>query len=248
MADQKSHPLVIIPCKNEQGRIGTVVRSVRAAMPDADIAVINDASSDGSANEAEAAGATVLSHVIHLGYGTALETGYLYAIEGGYYTVLQMDGDGQHLAEELPALLAPLKSGEADLVIGSRHLGPTAYEGTLLTRLGQRLFSTIVSPLAGQRFTDPTSGFQGIGRQALACFAGGNFPCDYPDADVILMASLSGLRIVEVPVQMKPRAAGKSMHSGLSPVYYGMKMFLSIFIVLLNYGAWRKWRERQEAI
>jgi hypothetical protein len=238
------HLLIVIPCRNEQGRIGEVVRSVNATMPEADVAVIDDASSDDSAYQAESAGATVLTHAVHLGYGTALETGYLYAMERGYETVLQMDGDGQHLAEELPALLAPLKSGEADLVIGSRHLGPTAYDGTLLTRLGQRFFSAIVSPLVGQRLTDPTSGFQGIGKKALSRFAGGDFPCDYPDADVILMASLSGLRVVEVPTRMKPRVAGKSMHSGLRPVYYGIKMLLSMFVVLLNYGTWKELRRR----
>lgn len=245
MANRTKQALVIIPCRDEQGRIGDVVRSVHTVLTDADVTVIDDASSDASAREARAAGATILSHAVHLGYGTALETGYLYAIENGYDVVLQMDGDGQHLAEELPTLLAPIENGEADIVIGSRHLGPAASPGTPpVTRLGQKFFGAIVSPLAGKRLTDPTSGFQAIGKNALACFASGNFPCDYPDADVILMACLSGLEVVEVPTRMKPRAAGKSMHSGLKPIYYGIKMLLSIFVVLLTYGTWKELRRR----
>lgn len=234
--------LVIIPAFNEAGRIRGVIRAIRETLPAADIAVVNDASRDGTVAEALEAGATVLPHAVNLGYGAALESGYLHALHAGYDIVLQMDGDGQHLASELPAILAPIAAGEADLVLGSRYLadGPP-YHCQPLKRFGQRLFGAILRLLTGRRFTDPTSGFQALSRRAIRFFAGGVFPCDYPDADVLLMAYLAGLRIREVPTRMVNRAGGQSMHTGLKPVYYAMKMVLSIFIVLLNFHLWRRW-------
>jgi len=235
--------LVAIPAHNEAGRIGDVVRAVRTVLPDVDIAVINDDSRDATATEAATAGAWVLPLATNLGYGAALETAYLLARDRDYDIVLQMDGDGQHLAAELPRLLGPILNGEADLVLGSRfgaHSGP--YPTAPLRRMGQKLFAGILRGLTGRRFSDPTSGFQALGRRSIQLFASGVFPCDYPDADVILMAHLAGLRIREVSVTMRPREGGASMHAGWKPIYYGMKMLLSILIVLLNVPTWRRWR------
>lgn len=235
--------LVIMPCLNEQGRVGDVIRSVRGVLPSADIVVVDDASGDATASEATSAGATVLRHGCNLGYGAALETGYLYAIRHGYDIALQMDGDGQHLAEELPALLEPLRHDEADIVVGSRYLGnPADHSSTFIRRLGQWLFRWVIVMLSGRWLSDPTSGFKGLNQRALSLFSSGVLPYDYPDSDVILMSFMAGLRIREVPARMKPRAGGKSMHSGLKPFYYGIKMFLSILIVLLNFRLWHKWR------
>lgn len=235
--------LVIMPCYNEQGRIGAVVRSIQAVLPEAGVVVIDDSSSDSSISEAAAAGATVLPHVCNLGYGAALETGYLYAERNNADIVLQMDGDGQHLADQLPVILKDVSNGTADLVIGSRYLGGQSKEMTSwVRRLGHRVFAGIIFVLCGRKLKDPTSGFQALNRRALNLFSSGVFPCDYPDSDVILMAHMAGIRITEVPVVMKPRTGGTSMHSGLKPVYYGMKMLLSIFVVLLNHSTWHKWR------
>ena len=239
--------LVIMPCYNEQGRIGDVVRAVKAALPSATVLVVDDASADLSAGQAVSAGATVISHGCNLGYGAALETGYLYAIRGHYETVLQMDGDGQHLADQLPILLKPLRTGATDIVIGSRyHDGIDTAESSRLRHAGHKAFAFMLFLLSGVKFSDPTSGFQGLSRRAVALFASGVFPCDYPDSDVILMASMSGLRLLEVPVVMKARAGGKSMHSGLRPLYYCIKMLLSTFIVLLNFPTWHRWQRGRD--
>lgn len=237
--------VVIIPAKDEQGRIGPVLDSVHRVLPDADRVVISDGSSDATASEAVRSGAIVLPHAVNMGYGASLETGYRYAMRQGYDGLLQMDGDGQHLAEELPRLLAPVQRGEADIAIGTRYgAASSGMTGSTLRRVGQRAFSILLLVLTGRWFTDPTSGFQALGPRALRFFASGVFPCDYPDADVLLMAHLSGLRIVEVPVSMKPRVGGHSMHAGLKPLYYGIKMSLSVLVVLLNMATWRKWRRQ----
>ena len=239
--------LVIIPCRNEESRVGEVIRAIRAILPRADIIVVDDASSDGTGAEAASAGATVLKHGCNLGYGAALETGYLHAVRHNYDIVLQMDGDGQHIAEELPRLLQPLADGQADLVLGSRYSSAGGQASApLIRRLGHRFFSGLILLLTGRRFSDPTSGFQGLSKRALHLFSGGFFPCDYPDSDVLLMSIMSGLRIREVPVRMLPRSGGVSMHAGLRPLYYGMKMLLSIFIVLLNFRTWHRWRRAHE--
>ena len=235
--------LVLIPCFNEQGRVGEVIRSVKNILPSAAIVVIDDASTDNSAEEASKAGAVVLTHGTNLGYGGALETGYLYAINKGYETVVQMDGDGQHPADQLPKLMAPAADDNPDIVIGSRYPEKTSNPSiSILRKTGHKLISLIIFMLTGLRLSDPTSGFQMLNKRALKFFSSGVFPCDYPDSDVILMARMAGLRIREVPVEMRTRASGKSMHSGLEPFYYAIKMSLAMFIVLLNFRAWRRWR------
>lgn len=240
-----TEPIVVVPCFNEQERIGSVVRSIRQSLPNSEIVVVNDASTDGSMKEAKEAGAVVLPHACNLGYGGALETGYLYAGERGHRILLQMDGDGQHSASDFKKLLDPLIKEEADIVIGSRYRNDaaTSHKVPLSRKLGHGLFSIFIFLLTGNRLSDPTSGFQALGPRAVELFSSGIFPCDYPDSDVILIAHLSGLRIIEIPVNMHSRTGGKSMHSGIKPFYYSVKMLFSMFIVLLNFRKWSRWRK-----
>ena len=241
--------LVIMPAHNESGRIGVVIRGVREALPSADVVVVDDASTDATAHDAVAEGAMVLPHAVNMGYGASLETAFLFAVRRGYEVVVQMDSDGQHLPGELRALMGPLDSGEADIVIGSRY---GKHDGGLRTppfrRAGQLFFGTVLLVLTGRWFSDPTSGFQALNSRALGLFSSGVFPCDYPDADVLLMAHLAGLRIREVPVKMAPREGGVSIHAGWKPLYYGAKMLLSVFVVMLNDSVWRDWRRRLRAV
>lgn len=236
--------LVIMPAYNEAGRIGTVIRGVKAVLPSADVAVVNDASTDTTASEARAEGAIVFSHAVNMGYGASLETAFLFAVQRGYDGVVQMDADGQHLPGEVVALLAPLRAGAADIVIGSRYRGGGSFQTPWPRRLGQLFFGGVLFALTQRWFSDPTSGFQALNGRALQLFSSGVFPCDYPDADVLLMAHLAGLRIREIPVKMAPRSGGVSIHAGWKPLYYGIKMLLSVFVVLLNAPEWSGWRQR----
>ena len=236
--------VVLIPCYNEAGRVGAVIAEVKRALPESDIVVINDASDDNSVPEALAAGATVLTHPCNLGAGAAAETGYLYALQHGYATVVHLDSDGQHPPAAAPELLQMVEKGEADLVIGSRYLdsgntSPTPWA----RRLGNWVFSGLLQMITHRQYTDPTSGFRCLNRRALSFLGGGVYPCDYPDSDVILMSHFAGLRIREVPVHMPEREAGASMHAGLiGPLYYGLRMGLAIFIVLISRRRWQAWR------
>jgi glycosyltransferase involved in cell wall biosynthesis len=238
--DQKV--LVVIPAYNEYGRVGDIIRAVKRVLPSVKILVVNDSSSDDTGNESVEAGAAVVTHHINLGYGAALETGYLYALQYGYEFIVQMDGDGQHLPDALPQILAPVLDGQADIVIGSRYLSSeNTYKTSFVRRLGQKIFGMILSLITGYKITDPTSGFQCLNRKAFELFSRGQFPHDFPDADVLLMAHYAGFRVKEVPVVMVERSGGESMHAGLNPLYYVIKMVLSIGMVVLSQRRWKQY-------
>lgn len=144
-----------------------------------------------------------------------------------------MDADGQHLPEEVAALVEPVARGECDVALGSRFLAPTDYAMGAARSLGRDLFRA-VARRAGLSVTDPTSGFQALSPRALALYAGDWFPSDYPDVDVLLAATRAGLVLREVPVRMAPGARASTLHSGWKPLYYVYKMLLSIFVTVLR--------------
>jgi glycosyltransferase involved in cell wall biosynthesis len=225
--------IVIIPAYNEEKRIAAVVAEVRAHVPGAVVVVINDSSHDNTAEVARQSGAKVVSHPFNMGYGAAIQTGYKYARDMGFDFLVQLDADGQHDPSSIPALLAPVISGEADIVIGSRFLG-NSYRPPFVRRAGMALFRGIVTLVTGRSITDTTSGFQAFNSDVIRLFATDIFPVDYPDADMLIMLHRTGFRITEVPVRMFENSEGKSMHNGFKPLYYTFKMLLSICVTLMR--------------
>ncbi|MBF0126791.1 MAG: glycosyltransferase family 2 protein [Magnetococcales bacterium] len=224
-------PLVIIPAFNEAQAIGPVVAKVLAL--GFHVVVVDDCSQDNTRKVAETAGGRVLRHPTNLGYGCALQTGYLYALQKGYPRVVQLDGDGQHDPEHVQDLLLALETGGCDVVIGSRFLGLHSYRVSRLRRMGQRFFGLLLNRFTGWRITDPTSGFQALNAEVLRFYCSRIFPDDFPDANVILLLRRKGFKVMEIPVRMFASQTG-SMHSGLvRPVYYLIKMTLSFFMSLL---------------
>ncbi len=234
LAPASKRLLVVMPAHNEQESVGTTLDRVRAALPEADLLVVNDYSSDQTTEVALAHGARVVELPWNLGYGGAVQTGFKYAVAHGYDVVLQMDADGQHDPGSARGLLAPVLAGEADVAIGSRFLGRANYPIPGPRRLGMKVFSGIVTFVTRQRFSDPTSGFQALDRRVVEFFAFDHYPSDFPDADTIILLALAGFRVREVPVTMEARVAGTSMHSNLTAFYYVAKMTLSILMVLLR--------------
>jgi glycosyltransferase involved in cell wall biosynthesis len=227
--------LVVIPAHNESPRIGGVIAGIRQAAPGADILVVDDGSTDGTTETARRAGAIVARLPFNQGYGVALQTGFKFALRHDYDYVVQIDGDGQHEPRCIPDLLAAVQNDQVDVALGSRWLGASEYQGPALRKFGKSFFGFLASSLTSLEVTDPTTGFQALSRDVVHFYCTNVYPVDYPDANVIIMLDRAGFRVAEVPVIMYRNSTGKSMHSGIArPIYYGMKMMLSIAMTLLR--------------
>jgi glycosyltransferase involved in cell wall biosynthesis len=226
--------LVTIPVFNEEETIAEVVRGIRECTPDVDILVINDGSTDNTASIVKQAGVMMLSFPFNIGYGGAVQTGFRFAAEYGYRYVITMDGDGQHDPSSVKNLIVTAEETGADIVIGSRFLRGN-YRMSLFRRMGVWLFSKIARWYTGMSFTDPTSGFQILNRRVFSYLAeGDNYPLDYPDVNIIMALHKMRFRLAEAPVTMIEKPKGKSMHNGLKPLYYVLRMTLAIIMVLLR--------------
>jgi glycosyltransferase involved in cell wall biosynthesis len=239
----KSDVLVIIPAYNEAENLPHVLADLARCSPGLDVVVIDDASWDETPRIAAGLGVDVVSLPNNLGYGGALQTGFKFALERGYAYAVTLDADGQHDCTSIAALLNPVQAGAADVAIGSRFLGSVEYHTTWAKRLGMRLFGAVVAHYTGRRITDVTSGFQALNHKVLTFFARDNYPADYPDADMLLLLHYAGFRVTEVPVNMRNRLTGVSMHSSWKVFYYIFKMFLSLFIIWLRQKTRRRLAE-----
>lgn len=225
--------LIILPAYNEEASIGAFLKKLTSspAMEFADVVVINDASRDSTGQIAKTAGVTVLNHPFNLGYGSALQTGYKYAVAGNYHYLIQLDSDGQHDVCNVEMLYQQLKAqaDTPDLVIGSRFLaGSQSFSISPIKKLAIAFFRKFIQLTSGQKITDPTSGLQGMNRAVFSYYAKyGNFDTNYPDANMIVQMSLLNYRIREIPAVMHQREAGRSMHFGIiEPICY---MFIMVF-------------------
>ena len=226
--------LVIVPAKDEAASLPDVLRRLRPFHSPADTLVVDDGSADDTANLARSAGCQVVQHPFNLGYGAALLTGYHYAADYGFTHVIQMDADGQHPAEAIPSLLQPVLDDQADLVLGSRYRADNANEHGGLRRIAAHPIAWIASLWMGQRITDPTSGFQALSPAALAMLCSDGFPEDYPDVDVLIGLHRAGLRVEEVPVAMRQRLGGTSMHGGVHALYYFYRLAMCLLLLPLR--------------
>ena len=200
--------LAIVPAFQERDAIARVIADIRAHSA-VEIVVIDDGSGDGTAAEAVRAGARVISLPFNLGIGSAVQTGYIVALEGDFDIAIQVDGDGQHPAAEINRLIGALVESDADLAIGSRFLGERHYRPTFGRKVGIVVFARVVSAICRTRVTDTTSGFRAGNRRAIALFAAA-YPHDYPEVEAVIIAHRAGLGIIEVPVQMRQRQGGRS--------------------------------------
>jgi glycosyltransferase involved in cell wall biosynthesis len=205
--------LVVIPAHNEAQDIGAVIRDIRhySNFP---VVVVDDASSDATVDRAREAGASVIPLAVQLGAWGATQAGLRYALRKGYSHVITMDADGQHQPESLAALLRPILEGNADVVIGA-----CTRRGSLLRKIAWKM----MRKTSGLRLEDLTSGFRVYDRVAIRRLAGWQATLlEYQDVGVLAMLKASGLRIMDVEVDMLPRRHGISrvFHSWASVIYY----------------------------
>lgn len=223
--------LVIIPAYNEAENIVAVARSVTRA--GYDHLVINDGSTDATLETCHRHNLNVLDLKVNLGIGGAVQAGHKYACAHGYDIDIQFDGDGQHDASYLPALVAAIENG-ADLAIGSRFLKKTdGFQSSAMRRVGIRWLSFWIKVFTRFRATDPTSGFRACSRDAIRLFCS-QYPTDYPEPESIVTAIKHGLKVAEIPVIMHERRSGSSSIRALGSLYYMVKVSLAIVILGLS--------------
>jgi glycosyltransferase involved in cell wall biosynthesis len=227
--------LVFIPAWNEEDSVATVIAGVRERLPGADVLVVDDGSTDATAERARAAGALVASLPFNQGLGAALQTGYLHALREGYDFCAHLDADGQHPPAEVARLLEEVHADRADLVIGSRYREPGPvesddYRPTLSRRIGTGVFRFFLTLATRQRFTDTTSGMRAANRRVMALFSKRYSP-DFAEIESLQLAVREGLRVEELPVRMLERAGGSSF---LTPLRSAFFIFKGMIVLLVG--------------
>jgi glycosyltransferase involved in cell wall biosynthesis len=221
--------LVFIPAWNEEDSIESVIADAREHIPGAQLLVIDDGSGDQTAARARSAGALVASLPFNQGVGAAHQTGYIYAMAHGYEICGQIDGDGQHPAAELTRLLTEVEAGHADLVVGSRFAEASEYHTPWARRIGQRLFSLIVSTATRQSLTDTTSGMRALNRKAMSLFSR-RYSSEFAEVESLQQAVRAGLTVKEIPVRMLPRERGSSFITPLGSAFYIFKTLIVLLV------------------
>ncbi|RZJ89412.1 MAG: glycosyltransferase family 2 protein [Chryseobacterium sp.] len=223
--------LIIIPCFNEQAALpGLLQQLINLVLPkdyQMDIVVINDHSTDLTADVASKFPVTLLNLPVNLGIGGAVQCGLRYAMEYHYDLAVQMDGDGQHPPSELPKLLSCYQLTGANLVIGSRFLERQGFQSSPIRRLGISYFHLLNKVFTGQNIYDSTSGFRLFDQKSIQ-LAARHYPDDYPEPESLVMFSRKKLSICETAVLMKSRDGGKSSIGSFASLFYCVKVSIAM--------------------
>ncbi len=227
--------LVIIPAYNESESIEATVRDIIEKAPDFDYIVINDCSTDNTAEICRRNHFHVLNLPVNLGIGGAVQTGYLYGWRQGYDVAVQVDGDGQHDPMFLGKMAEYLEKENLDMVIGSRFIEKKGFQSSGARRVGIRYFSWLIHLLTRVRITDPTSGLRMVNRKIMKEFSL-NYPKDYPEPESVVAIICRGYQVKEIPVIMRERTGGVSSISMKKSVYYMVKVSLAILFEKIRGG------------
>jgi glycosyltransferase involved in cell wall biosynthesis len=235
--------VVFIPAWNEEENLPGVLAALHARLPDVDVLVVDDGSTDLTADVAREHGAQVLSLGVNLGLRIGIAEGYRWALEHGYRYCGRVDADGQHPPEELARLLALVREDRCDVAVGSRFVSGEGYEAyryrpSAARRLGTGLLRRSVSVVLRQPFADATSGLYAVNDKALPILAR-PYTSGAPEVEALIRIVNAGLRLMEVPVDMAPRAGGESKLRGGKAV----KLVLTVAGTLLL-AAWARRRRR----
>ncbi len=244
MEDIKKKILFVIPAYNEEANIKKVLDEIKKDASFADILVINDCSKDNTKKIVLENGVKCIDNIFNMRYAWAVQTGIKYAYQNDYDYVVQIDADGQHIAKEAVKLIECAEETKADIVIGSRYLKDLGYPCPTFRRIGTKIFEWLIKVFCHTRIADPLSGFQCLNRRVIEKYAKmGEYP-EFPDANLVIDMLMNGYKIVEVPVKMRLRENGESMHGGIiKPIKYMINMFYTIFfIVVQNIGSGRRKR------
>jgi len=219
--------VAVVPAYNERSTIGSVIDGTSQYVDE--VVVVDDGSTDDTADIARDHGATVVTHVLNTGVGGAVRTGYRYAIRNGYDYVAQIDGDGQHDPAYLPDLLAVAEDN--DMIIGSRYLNESIEDYSLIRRSGIKFFTSVVNTLGGVDITDVTSGFRIYRVSMLEEIL--HRSNKHWAVEQTLQAANSDYRIRELSIEMPTREEGASQFDIETFIMYPIRMADTIVRVLM---------------
>ena len=228
--------LIIIPAYNEEESIKQTVEDIKKNAKEFDYIVINDCSTDSTAQICKDNHFNYINLPINLGIGGAVQTGYRYAYENGYDMAVQVDGDGQHDVAFLTNMAETMERKKVDMVIGSRYIEKQGFQSSFMRRIGITYFSWLIYIISKVRITDPTSGLRMIGKKGIELFAK-DYPKDYPEPETTVAILRRGMRVVEIPVVMRERQGGQSSIRAWKSIYYMIKVTMAILIESV-----RRWR------
>lgn len=239
--------ILVIPAYNEEQNIKRVVDNLIRNYPELDYVVVNDGSTDSTERILRENGYNHITLPVNLGLAGCFQTGMKYACERGYSYAVQFDGDGQHRADCIRELIAPIVRGEADMTVGSRFLPEAGeqdrgFQSSAARRMGIRWISGLIRLTTGRTIHDVTSGFRACGKELTAYFAQ-NYAQDYPEPEAIVSALCQGMRVQEVPVRMNQRQGGVSSIRALDSLHYMLKVSLAIMLAGLRLTGRRKERK-----
>jgi len=210
--------VAIIPAYNEAETVGDVIDETAEYVDR--LVVVDDGSTDDTADVAADHGATVIRHAINTGVGGAVRTGYLYSIRNDYDLVVQIDADGQHDPDYIPRMIE--EAHDVDMVIGSRYLNESYKDYSWVRNLGIRFFTTVVNLLGGINITDVTSGFRTYRVEALEEIL--HHSDKHWAVEQTLAAARNGLDMKEISVEMPTREHGRSQFTVDTFVMYPLRM------------------------
>ena len=225
--------LAIVPALNEEESVAQVISEIRAFDPGFEVIVVDDGSVDRTTEVAREHGARVLRLPFNLGIGGSVQTAFRYALENGFELAIRLDGDGQHDAANLAALVTPVLDDTADIAVGSRYLGDGGYKQAAHRQIGNRVLAGAASLVTRQHVTDPSSGFQALNRRAITLFAN-DYPHEFPEVEATVLVAKHRLRRMEVPAAMRDRLAGHSSHGFFKSAYFLAKVLLALFVALFR--------------
>jgi glycosyltransferase involved in cell wall biosynthesis len=225
--------MVFVPAWNEAENLPGVLEELRAELPDADVLVVDDGSTDRTAEVAREHGAEVLSFGENRGLQAGIAAGYDYALSHGYDLCGRVDADGQHPAVELKLLLDRVSAGTCDVAVGSRFASDDRLPAYRYTSSGPRRFGTAVLrrsvAFALRRpFLDATSGMYAANAAALPILAE-PYTSGAPEVQALLRLHDAGLRVDEVPVHMRERAGGESKLRGKKAIMLVLTVAATLF-------------------
>jgi len=234
---ESSDTAVFIPAWNEEDNLPSVLDALRERLPDADVLVVDDGSTDRTADVAREHGAEVLSLGVNKGLRVGIAAGYRWAFEHGYAVCGRIDADGQHPPEELARLLELVHDGKCDVAVGSRFVAGEGYPAyrylpSPARRVGTAALRRSMAAALGRPFGDATSGLYAVNRKAMPLLAE-EYTSGAPEVEGLILLSEAGLHFEEVAVDMAQRQRGESKLQGGKAVKLVMTVVLTIALALV---------------